>query len=101
MMADADLNIVYLNDSVKEMLTDAQSDIRTDLPNFNVSTLMGFNVDGFHKNPSHQRGMLQDLKETYNTSIEVGGRTFALTATLQYQHRGGWTYLCPHRHPGI
>ena len=81
MMADADLNIVYLNDSVKQMLTDAQSDIRTELPNFNVSTLMGFNVDGFHKNPSHQRGMLQDLKETYNTSIEVGGRTFALTAT--------------------
>jgi len=81
MMADADLNIVYLNNSVKTMLTQAQADIRTDLPSFDVNTLMGFNVDGFHKNPSHQRGMLKDLKDTYNTKIVVGGRTFALTAT--------------------
>ena len=85
MMADADLNIVYLNDSVKSMLTEAQADIKTDLPNFDVSTLMGFNVDGFHKNPAHQRGMLKDLKETYNTSIEVGGRTFGLVATPVWQ----------------
>ena len=81
MMADADLNIVYLNESVKGMLIDAQSDIRNDLPNFDVKNLMGFNVDGFHKNPAHQRGMLKDLKEVYNTSILVGGRTFNLVAT--------------------
>jgi methyl-accepting chemotaxis protein len=81
MMADADLNIVYLNDSVKQMLRDAQSDIKKDLPNFDVNALMGFNVDGFHKNPAHQRGMLKDLKETYNTNIVVGGRTFGLVAT--------------------
>ncbi len=81
MMADADLNIVYLNNSVKEMMTDAQSDIRKDLPNFDVKTLIGFNVDGFHKDPSHQRGMLKGLKSVYNTSIVVGGRTFDLVAT--------------------
>ncbi len=81
MMADADLNIVYLNDSVKEMLSAAQSDIKKDLPSFDMNTLMGFNVDGFHKDPSHQRGMLKNLKETYKTDIKVGGRTFALVAT--------------------
>jgi methyl-accepting chemotaxis protein len=81
MMADDELNIVYLNHSVRDMLTDAQTDIRKDLPNFNVDQLMGFNVDGFHKNPSHQRGMLRDLREVYNTQIIVGGRTFDLVAT--------------------
>ena len=81
MMADADLNIVYLNDSVKEMLSAAETDIQKDLPNFNVSSLMGFNVDGFHKNPSHQRGMLKNLKEVYRTEIKVGGRAFSLVAT--------------------
>jgi methyl-accepting chemotaxis protein len=85
MMADADLNIVYLNDSVKGMLNSAESDIKQDLPNFSVNSLMGFNVDGFHKNPAHQRGMLKDLKETYNTSIVVGGRTFALVATPVFE----------------
>ena len=81
MMADADLNIVYLNKSVTEMMNDAQDDIRKDLPNFNVNNLVGFNVDGFHKNPSHQRGMLKELKDVYNTQILVGGRTFNLVAT--------------------
>ena len=85
MMADAELNIVYLNSSVKEMLSDAESDIKKDLPNFSVSDLMGFNVDGFHKNPAHQRGMLADLKKVYNTNIVVGGRTFDLVATPVWQ----------------
>jgi methyl-accepting chemotaxis protein len=81
MMADAELNIVYLNDSVKEMMVSAESDIKKDLPSFSVNSLMGFNVDGFHKNPSHQRNMLAELKTVYNTQISVGGRTFDLVAT--------------------
>ena len=85
MMADENLNIVYLNNSVREMLTEAQPDIKKDLPSFDVSKLMGFNVDGFHKNPAHQRGMLADLKDVYNTKIVVGGRTFDLVATPVWQ----------------
>ena len=81
MMADAELNIIYLNDSVKEMLTAAQDDLKKDLPNFDMDTLLGFNVDGFHKNPAHQRGMLEKLQSVYNTKIVVGGHTFDLVAT--------------------
>jgi methyl-accepting chemotaxis protein len=81
MMADADLNIVYLNESVKDMMQTAESDIKKDLPNFSVNNLMGFNVDGFHKNPNHQRNMLAELKTVYKTQISVGGRTFDLVAT--------------------
>jgi methyl-accepting chemotaxis protein/CHASE3 domain sensor protein len=81
MMADADLNIVYLNESVKDMMQTAESDIKKDLPNFSVNSLMGFNVDGFHKNPNHQRNMLAELKTVYKTQISVGGRTFDLVAT--------------------
>jgi methyl-accepting chemotaxis protein len=81
MMADADLNIVYLNASVKEMLINAQDDLKKDLPNFSMDTILGFNVDGFHKDPSHQRGMLEKLKSTYQTNINVGGRVFDLVAT--------------------
>ena len=66
---------------VKAMLTEAQSDLRNDLPNFDVNSLMGFNVDGFHKNPSHQRNMLKDLHDVYETKIVVGGHTFELVAT--------------------
>ena len=80
MMADADMNIVYLNDSVQDMLKNAEQELQTALPNFAVDNLMGFNVDGFHKNPSHQRNLLKDLREVYETSLEVAGRTFNLVA---------------------
>jgi methyl-accepting chemotaxis protein len=81
MIADADNNIVYMNDAVQEMMRDAESDIKEDLPNFNSNDLVGKNIDLFHKNPSHQRMMLEKLRDTYKTKITVGGRTFSLIAS--------------------
>ncbi len=80
MIADNDLNIVYVNESVLAMLKNAESDLRKDLPNFNASQLMGTCIDSFHKNPAHQRGMLKSLNATFRTQIVVGGRTMALIA---------------------
>ena len=80
MIADAGNNIVYMNEAVLSMMKTAESDIKEDLPNFNANDLMGQNIDVFHKDPSHQRMMLEKLQDTYSTSITVGGRTFALVA---------------------
>ena len=81
MLADNDLNIVYMNNTVTEMLSKNETDIRRELPKFDVASLIGTNVDDFHKNPSHQRRMLTALKEPYHTSIKVGDLTFSLIAT--------------------
>lgn len=81
MMADADFNIVYMNDSVQEMMKVAESDLQKDLPNFDANNLVGQNIDVFHKNPAHQRGMLEGLRDVYRGRIKVGGRTFSLIAT--------------------
>ncbi|WP_370264289.1 PAS domain-containing methyl-accepting chemotaxis protein [Limnobacter sp.] len=78
MLADAGFNIVYGNASLLDMLRRAESDIRKDLPNFNAGKLIGTNIDVFHKNPSHQRGMLSNLKNTHKAQLKVGGRTFDL-----------------------
>lgn len=80
MIADQDLNIVYLNPSVITFLTEAEGAIQKDLPQFKVSELIGKNIDIFHKNPAHQRGMLTKLSETFKTSIAIGGRNFNLIA---------------------
>ena len=80
MMADADYNIVYMNDSVQEMMKVAESDLKAELPRFDANNLMGNNIDIFHKNPAHQRGMLDKLNSEYKTTIKVGPRTFALIA---------------------
>jgi len=80
MIADENYNIVYLNPELQSMLTEVESDIKKDLPSFDAKNLIGVNIDTFHKNPAHQRGMLDNLKSTYDTSINVGGRIFDLTA---------------------
>jgi methyl-accepting chemotaxis protein len=81
MVSDADLNIVYMNASVISLLKEAESDIRKDLPKFNVATLIGTNIDVFHKDPRHQRRLLESLTTTHRATIRVGGRTFDLVAT--------------------
>lgn len=80
MMADVNMNICYLNESVASFLKEAEKDIQKDLPKFNVASLIGSNIDIFHKNPAHQRGMLDKLSGVYKTSILVGGRSFNLVA---------------------
>ncbi|MCS3454728.1 methyl-accepting chemotaxis protein-1 (serine sensor receptor) [Aeromonas sp. BIGb0405] len=88
MIADNDLDIIYMNESVKVMLAEAERDIKTELPHFNTSQLMGSNIDTFHKNPSHQRGMLAKLANTYRTQIQLGGRTFSLVANPVFSDAG-------------
>jgi len=81
MIADADLTITYMNRAVIGLLKEAESDIQKDLPRFSVATLIGSNIDVFHKNPAHQRQMLANLNATHRATIRVGGRSFDLVAT--------------------
>ncbi len=80
MIADPDFNVIYMNESVTDMLVDAQQDIRTELPSFDARKVIGSNIDIYHKNPAHQRSMVKALDNTYKTEIHLGGRTFGLTA---------------------
>lgn len=80
MIADNNLNIVYMNDAVRSFLQKVEHDIKKDLPHFDVATLVGKNIDIFHKNPAHQREMLAKLSSPYSTSIRVGGMVFNLRA---------------------
>ena len=80
MMADNQGEIIYLNKAVIDMMRNAQDDIRKDLPNFNVDALQGANIDVFHKNPDHQRRMLESMTSAHDATILIGGRTFSLTA---------------------
>ncbi len=79
-LTDADYNIIYLNDAVVEMFRDAEDDIRNDLPDFEVDSLLGSNIDIFHKNPAHQRNMLDRLSETFKSTLNIGGRTLDIIA---------------------
>jgi methyl-accepting chemotaxis protein len=85
MIADVDLNVVYVNESIKKMLAEAEADIRKDIPAFSAATVVGTNIDKFHKNPAYQRGVLARLETTHKTSLKIGGRTFALILNPIFQ----------------
>jgi len=80
MIADNDRNIVYTNQSVIDMLRNAESDIRRELTSFNAGRLIGSNIDQFHKHPEHQRQILATFNSTHRAQITIGGRTFGLIA---------------------
>jgi methyl-accepting chemotaxis protein len=88
MVADNDLDIIYLNKTVEAMMRNAESDIRKDLPRFDVSSLIGTNIDTFHKNPAHQRGMLAGLTSTFESKLTLGGRTFRIIANPVADNKG-------------
>jgi methyl-accepting chemotaxis protein len=81
MIADSRLDIIYTNNALQKMFGEAEEDLKVDLPEFNANTLLGANIDVFHKNPAHQRGIVEHLKQPVTTTITVGSRTFRFTAT--------------------
>lgn len=80
MVADTGYNIIYMNNAVQELFSNIESDLQKALPDFNAATLMGSNMDVFHKDPRHQRGLLDHLSQTYKNTIEVGGRILTVNA---------------------
>ncbi|MGV3468799.1 MULTISPECIES: methyl-accepting chemotaxis protein [unclassified Limnobacter] len=88
MIADADYNIVYVNNSLSKMLVEAETDIKKDLPQFDARKILGANIDSFHKVPSHQRGMLARLRDSYSTNLTIGERHFNLLVTPVFDASG-------------
>ncbi|MGA2711076.1 MAG: methyl-accepting chemotaxis protein [Steroidobacteraceae bacterium] len=88
MLADNDLNITYMNAGVTALLTEAEAELRKAIPGFSVASLIGRNIDAFHKNPSHQRAMLERLSTVHRATIKIGTRAFDLIATPMFDARG-------------
>ncbi|MEL6317183.1 MAG: PAS domain-containing protein, partial [Pseudomonadota bacterium] len=81
MIANTDHDIVYMNAPLAEMLRGAESEIRRDLPAFSAAALIGTNIDVFHKNPAHQRAMIDALTGTHDALLRLGGKQFALAVS--------------------
>jgi methyl-accepting chemotaxis protein-1 (serine sensor receptor) len=88
MIADNDGQIIYTNKSIMAMLLKAEADIRKQLPQFDARKLIGTNFDAFHRDPSHQRNLLANLRGAHRVQIVVGGRTFSLIASPIIDEKG-------------
>src|SRR5438445_205431 len=81
MVADESYNIVYLNNTMTDMLRAAESDMRKDVPALDTRKIIGTNIDVFHKNPAHQRRILDTLSSPIETDLKLGGRSFHLVVS--------------------
>ena len=83
MLCDDDLNITYVNPAVVDMLAKRETELRQRWPSFDVRNLVGQNIDQFHKNPAHQRGLLKDASRLpAKAEIKVGDLEFEVNATM-------------------
>jgi len=88
MIADNQRKIIYINKAATQLMQDAESAIREQLPNFTASKLLGETIDVFHKNPDHQAGILAKFQNTATTTIEIGGRIMEVSANPVINERG-------------
>ena len=81
MLANADHTIIYANSALKQMFAEAEADLRSALPAFRAAEVVGSHIDVFHREPAHQRGLLEALREPHRTRLRIAGRIFDLVAT--------------------
>ncbi len=81
MMADANYDIIYMNDSAVNLFKANEVFFKQDLPGFEADKLIGSNIDIFHKDPAHQRSMLDKLTQTIQAEMVIGGRNMVIIAT--------------------
>lgn len=92
MMVDRDLVVTYLNDSSTQLLNAHQATFRSVWPEFNPNKILGMCIDQFHKNPQHQRNLLDNPANLpLKTDIEIGPLTIALTVTASYTAAGEYS----------
>ncbi|MEQ1635383.1 MAG: methyl-accepting chemotaxis protein [Methylococcales bacterium] len=87
-IADNNHNIIYVNESAAKMLSSAEADLRTVLPDFSATKLLGINIDQFHKNSGQRGSLLATFTSTLNTQSKVGSRIFGLTANPVINGKG-------------
>lgn len=79
MIADSQGYINYLNKSQVEFLSKYENDYRKNYPDFSVARVLGTHIDKWHKNPSKNRSILENLRSTHIAKINIGDQIMQLT----------------------
>jgi methyl-accepting chemotaxis protein len=80
-IADDERNVIYINKAAEKMFGDIESDIQKELPHFKASTLLGSNIDSFHKTIAYQQEIIENLTETITSKVEIGGNAMVVIAS--------------------
>ncbi|MDX1353501.1 MAG: methyl-accepting chemotaxis protein, partial [Thiomicrorhabdus sp.] len=78
MVIDRFRSIIFMNDSIVTMLKSIENEIKKELPNFDSDNLIRQNIDVFHQHPQHQANLLDNLKESYQSRMQIGNAVIDL-----------------------
>jgi methyl-accepting chemotaxis protein len=88
MIGDVNGNINYMNASAVKLFTENEADIRKTIPGFDSKKIIGSNIDIFHKNPSHNKSILDGLTSEHSAQISLGEKIFRLNITAMKDSAG-------------
>ena len=75
MLADPELNIIYINNAATRLMREAEPELQQDMRQFSVASLLGSNIGVFL---GAQRQMLATLDKPQSITITLGKRPFDL-----------------------
>lgn len=81
MLADLDMNIAYINQSLSKVFVRAQSDIQKSISDFKHDELIGRSVEELFSGTSYKTGTFAGLSSTHKETFVIGGHIFDITAT--------------------
>ncbi|MGD8567887.1 MAG: methyl-accepting chemotaxis protein [Gammaproteobacteria bacterium] len=89
MMVNRNLEITYVNESTRKLLRQHEQVLRDLYAGFTADGIVGTNIDIFHKNPAHQRRILENPANLpYSTDIQVGPLMFNINVTAIKDREG-------------
>ncbi len=75
LVADKDLKIIYMNNSAKKTISEAEEAFKLALPDFDIDQIMGSDISKLHTNPEQQSKILQQLNAEHREELNIGGRS--------------------------
>jgi methyl-accepting chemotaxis protein len=78
MMADANFSIIYVNQAMRDFLTQRETQLKSALSAFDMANLLGSSIDIFHQKPAQTRQMIAGMTQRERVNIRVAGIDFEL-----------------------
>lgn len=88
MMVDNNLDIIYMNPSLQDMMKQAESELTKVLTDLDADNLLGANIDVLYEEAEKQHKLLEELKETDDVTLEIGSLTMQIISTPVFSADG-------------
>ncbi len=88
MMTDTHENIMYMNAAAKQMFANINKPLKKVIPGFDSNKLMASNIDFLDHAPEFNRDLLQNLREVYRATFNIGELTLCIIATPVLDEEG-------------